>query len=71
VIIGANVPRQGYDVFNNRLRANQEIVKQIEAVVKNPNTRNKILAEHEEYYRIVTEGKGSPANRRLVRGKKC
>ena len=71
VIIGANVPRQGYDVFNNRLRANQEIVKQIEAVVKNPNTRNKILAEHEEYYRIVTEGKGSPANGRLVRSKKC
>lgn len=55
VIIGANIPRHGYKELNNRLKANQLVIKKIEEIVKNPETRNQILKSNEEYLTLVSE----------------
>lgn len=55
VIIGANIPRNGYRELQNRLKANQELIQQLENIVKNPETRNQILTAHEEFLPLFTE----------------
>jgi len=55
VIIGANIPRNGYKEFNNRLKANQTLIQQIEYAIKNKDTRNDILKSNEEYYEKLQE----------------
>ena len=55
LIVGADIPRNGYKEFNNRLKANLSTIKQIEDTVKNPNTRNEILKSNEEYLETFTE----------------
>ena len=55
MIMGADIPRNGYKELNNRLKANQEIIKQIEIAIKNPQTRNDMLKSNEEYLIAFTE----------------
>ena len=55
VVVGANIPRNGYKALNNRLRANQLLIKKIETLVKNPETRNEILKSNEAYLALFIE----------------
>ena len=55
VIIGANIPRNGYKELNNRLKANAKTIKEIETLIKDPNTRNQVLKDNEEYLPSISE----------------
>ena len=55
VIIGADIPRSGYKELNNRLKANQNVIKEIEIAIKNPETRNKILKSNEEFLEVFSQ----------------
>lgn len=57
VIMGANIPRSGYKELNNRLKAHIKELETIETIVKNPNTRNQILKDNEQYSLIFSEEK--------------
>ena len=59
LIIGANISRTGYKELINRLIATQQTIKQIENTVKNPQTRNQILALNEQYLYIKEDTKTS------------
>lgn len=54
VIIGADIPRNGYKELNQRLKANQLAIKRIEEAIKNPETREQILKSNEEYAEVFT-----------------
>lgn len=57
VIVGTDVTRSGYDKLVNRLKANQTTIKEFEQLIKNPETRNKILKENEDYLELFSEQK--------------
>lgn len=66
LIVGADIPRNGYKEFNNRLKSNLATIKQIEETVKNPSTREKILKGHEEFTTTLTDTSENKPNK-LVR----
>lgn len=55
IIMGANIPRNGYKELNNRLKANTDTLKKLELLIKNKSTRNEILKDNEQYLAYVTE----------------
>lgn len=55
VIMGANIPRNGYKELNNRLKANTSTLKQLESLIKNQSSRNQILKDNEQYLAYITE----------------
>lgn len=69
LIIGANIPRNGYKELVNRLKANQEIIQEIESIVKNPEKRNEILIANEEYLELFSNDNNINKPRKLTRKK--
>lgn len=66
VIIGANIPRNGYRELNNRLKANQALLKQMEKTVKKPEYRNQLLKANEEYLEQLSSSDNKAANKRVL-----
>lgn len=69
VIIGANIPRNGYRELNNRLKANQVLLKQMESIVKNPECRNQLLKENEEYLEHFSDSDNKEVNKKVLKAK--
>jgi len=67
LIIGANIPRNGYKELVNRLKANQETIQEIENIVKNPEKRNEILIANEEYLELFSNEKNRNQPKKLSR----
>lgn len=67
LIIGADIIRNGYDKFSNRLKSNQLIIKQFEMLIKGLDTRNELLLEHEKYFNLLVEQKGKKVRKILKR----
>lgn len=55
VVMGTNTAGNGYKELVNRLKANTLVLKEIENIVKNPNTRNQILEENEKYLALFSK----------------
>lgn len=69
VIIGANIPRNGYKELNNRLKANQVTILKIQSTIKNPETRNQFLSNHEAYLAPLVPNTDTSSTHKLKRTK--
>lgn len=57
IIIGADKVRTNSEVFSNRLKLNEKVIKEIHSLIKNMDTRNSLLKSHEVYLNLITKNK--------------
>lgn len=57
IIIGADIPRNGYKEIINRLILNVKEIERIEDLIKNPDIKNQLLKENEQYLKLLSEQK--------------
>ena len=55
IVLGANIPRNGYKKLINRLNNNAKEIETLESIIKNPNIKNQILIENEQYLKSFFE----------------
>ncbi|MBQ2872607.1 MAG: hypothetical protein IJE89_01245 [Bacilli bacterium] len=57
IVIGANIPRNGYKELINRLLVNTKEIERIENLIKNPDMKNQLLRDNEQYLKLSEEQK--------------
>jgi len=52
VLIGCDVISHGYEDIVKRAHSHESEIKELELLVKNDNSRNRVLTEHEQYFEL-------------------